>query len=282
MKWFKVIALLVICSLAVFSSALLAQSYNYEEMKMEEYTQLLTQWQERLNAAQTGIQEQDTKIADMQTQYDGLQSDVDGVWDEIFAALGKTRADNEAYVKELQQLRADASALLSMSPDEIYKRKEELQALKDRLEEMKKNNLSYLSDNEKVINEIESLLMQAEEKGKPAEPDTYSVVRGDYLWKIAGLQHIYADPYAWSRIYTSNTDQIKDPNLIYVNQIFRIPRDVGPNEHLVAKGEFLSKIAGYANVYGSPFQWQKLYEANKGFIEDPNLIYPYQTLKITR
>lgn len=282
MKWFKVIALLVIGFLAVFSSALLAQSYNYEEMKMEEYKALLTQWQERVNAAQAGIQEQDTKIADLQGKYDGLQADVDRTWDEIFAALGKTRADNEAYVKELQQLRADASALLSMSPDEIYKRKEELQALKDGLAEMKKNNLSYLSDNEKLINEIESLLMQAEEKGKPAEPDTYSVVRGDHLWKIAGLQHIYSDPYAWSRIYTSNTDQIKDPNLIYVNQIFRIPRDVGPNEHLVAKGEFLSKIAGYSNVYGSPFQWQKLYEANKGFIEDPNLIYPYQVLKINR
>jgi hypothetical protein len=282
MKWFKVIALLVIASIAVFSSALVAQSYNYEEMKMEEYNELLTQWQGRLDAAQKGIQDEDTKIASLQGQHDSLQTEVDGVWDEIFAALGKTREDNDAYVKELQQLRSDVSALLSMSPDEIYKRKDELTALKDRLEEMKTNNLSYLTENEKMINEIESLVMQAEEKGKPAEPDTYSVIRGDYLWKIAAMQDIYADPYAWSRIYTSNTDQIKDPNLIYPNQIFRIPRDVGPNEHLVVKGEFLSKIAGYANVYGSPFQWQKLYEANKGFIEDPNLIYPYQLLKISR
>jgi nucleoid-associated protein YgaU len=282
MKWFKVITLLVIGSLAVFSSALLAQSYNYEEMKMDEYNAELAKWQGRLDAAQTGIQQEDAKIADLQGQHDGLQTEIDGVWDEIFAALGKTRADNEAYVKELQQLRADASALLSMSPEEIYKRKAELQAMKDRLAEMQSNNLSYLSENEKVLNEIESLLMQAEEKGKPAVPDTYSVMRGDFLWKIASKQDIYADPYAWSRIYTSNTDQIKDPNLIYPNQIFRIPRDVGPNEHLVAKGEFLSKISGYTNVYGSPFQWQKLYEANKGFIEDPNLIYPYQVLKIAR
>lgn len=282
MKWVKVIALLVISSLAMFSSVLLAQSYNYEEMKMEEYTQVLTEWQGRLDKAQSGIQTEDAKIAELQGQYDDLQSQIDGTWDEIFAALGKTRADNEAYVKELQQLRADASALLSMSPEEIYKRKDELQGLKDHLAEMKSNNLSYLSDNEKLLNEIESIIMQAEEKGKPAEPDTYSVIRGDFLWKIAAKQEIYKDPYAWSRIYTSNTDQIKDPNLIFPNQIFRIPRDVGPNEHLVVRGEFLSKIAGYANVYGSPFQWQKLYEANKGIVEDPNMIYPYQVLKINR
>ena len=93
---------------------------------------------------------------------------------------------------------------------------------------------------------------------------------------------IYSDPYAWSRIYTSNRDQIKDPDLIFPAQIFQIPRDVGPNEHLVVRGEFLSKISGYSNVYGSPFKWQKLYEANKEVVTDPNVIYPYQVLSVPR
>ena len=84
------------------------------------------------------------------------------------------------------------------------------------------------------------------------------------------------------RIYTSNRDQIKDADLIFPNQVFSIPREVGLNEHLVAKGEFLSKIAGYSNVYGSSFKWQKLYEANKEIISDPNMIFPYTVLKITR
>jgi nucleoid-associated protein YgaU len=133
-----------------------------------------------------------------------------------------------------------------------------------------------------VLNGIESMIMQAEEKGKPAEPDTYTVMRGDFLWRIASNSEIYGDPYAWMRIYTSNKDLIKDPDLIYPAQIFRIPRDVGPNEHLVVKGEFLSKIAGYANIYGSPFRWQKIYEANKDVVADQNLIYPYQVLSIPR
>ena len=59
------------------------------------------------------------------------------------------------------------------------------------------------------------------------------------MQRIADKSDIYGDAYAWMRIYSSNTDQIKDPDMIHPDQIFRIPRDVGPNEHLVQKGEFL-------------------------------------------
>jgi len=264
------------------SSAVMAQSYNYEEMEMDEYNALLQEWQSRLDAAQKGIADEDAKIAELQGQLDETQGQVDATWDEIYAALGSSRAEDEQYKRDIQALRSDVSSLLSMSPDEIYRRKDELQSYKDRLAQMRENNLALLSDNMAALDNIDSMIMQAEEKGKPAQPDTYSVVGGDYLWKIASKGDIYGDPYAWSRIYTTNRDQIKDPNLIFPAQIFQIPRDVGPNEHLIVKGEFLSKISGYANVYGSPFKWQKLYEANKDVVTDPNVVYPYQVLQVPR
>ncbi len=280
MKLSKLI-LIAILTLVISGSAF-TQSFNYEEMEMEEYEALLADWQGRLDAAQVGINEEDNLMTNLQAQLDETQAQIDAEWGEIYAALNSSKAEDEEYNKELDALQGDASAFLSMSPDEIYSRKDELQALKDRLNGYKSNDLSFLSANETKLNNIESMILQAEEKGQPAEPDTYSVVRGDYLWKIANKPDIYNDPYAWSRIYTSNTDQIKDANLIYVNQVFRIPRDVGPNEHLVVKGEFLSKIAGYANVYGSPFKWQRLYDANKEIVADPNVIFPYQTLNVPR
>jgi nucleoid-associated protein YgaU len=277
------ILLYIVLALALSSfSMVMAQSYNYEEMEMDEYNALLQEWQSRLDAAQKGIAEEDAKISGLQTDLDGTQAQVDGVWDEIYAALGSSRAEDEQFKRDIQALRADVSALLSMSPEEIYKRKDELQAFKDKLAAMRANNLALLSDNMAALDSIESMILQAEEKGKPAVPDTYTVIRGDYLWKIAGKSDIYGDAYAWSRIYTSNRDMIKDPNLIFPKQIFQIPRSVGPNEHLVVKGEFLSKISGYSNVYGSPFKWQKLYEANKEVVTDPNIIYPYQVLQVPR
>ncbi len=282
MKITKILLYLVLALTVSSFSVVMAQSYNYEEMEMDEYNALLQEWQNRLDAAQKGIAEEDAKIAEAQGQLDETQAQVDAVWDEIYAALGSSRAEDEQFKRDIQALRSDVSSLLSMSPDEIYRRMDELQAYKDLLVQMRENNLALLSDNMAALDNIESMILQAEEKAKPVQPDTYTVVRGDYLWKIAAKGDIYGDPYAWSRVYTSNRDQIKDPNLIFPTQIFQIPRNIGPNEHLIIKGEFLSKIAGYANVYGSPFKWQKLYEANKDVVTDPNVVYPYQVLQVPR
>jgi nucleoid-associated protein YgaU len=55
-------------------------------------------------------------------------------------------------------------------------------------------------------------------------PDSYEVVRGDCLWNIAKKDYIYNDPFQWPRIYEANKDKIKDPDLIYPRQVFRIIR----------------------------------------------------------
>ncbi len=128
-----------------------------------------------------------------------------------------------------------------------------------------------------VLQRVENLIAQAEEKAKPAAAGRYEVNRGDYLWKIAKMPDIYGDPYAWIRIYTSNRDQIKNPDLIYPQQIFRVPRAAGPDEHWVSRGQNLAEIA---KSLGSPFTWQKIYDANKEVISDPNLIYPHMVLKL--
>ncbi len=55
-------------------------------------------------------------------------------------------------------------------------------------------------------------------------PKDYTVIKGDCLWNISGFEAIYADPVQWPRIFRANTDQIKDPDLIYPDQVFAIPR----------------------------------------------------------
>jgi len=58
--------------------------------------------------------------------------------------------------------------------------------------------------------------------GQTAQDDTYVVVAGDSLSKIAKRQ--YGDMNQWRRIYEANQDQIKDPDLIHPGQKLRIPR----------------------------------------------------------
>jgi nucleoid-associated protein YgaU len=50
---------------------------------------------------------------------------------------------------------------------------------------------------------------------------TYTVVAGDTLSKIA--KHEYGDASKWHRIYEANKDTIKNPDLIYPGQTFKIP-----------------------------------------------------------
>jgi nucleoid-associated protein YgaU len=55
----------------------------------------------------------------------------------------------------------------------------------------------------------------------PPAGRTYTVVKGDSLSKIA--KRFYGDAQKWRTIYEANKDSIKNPDLIYPGQTFRIP-----------------------------------------------------------
>jgi nucleoid-associated protein YgaU len=50
---------------------------------------------------------------------------------------------------------------------------------------------------------------------------TYTVAKGDSLSKIA--KRFYGNAGDWKKIYEANKDVIKNPDLIYPGQTFRIP-----------------------------------------------------------
>jgi nucleoid-associated protein YgaU len=52
----------------------------------------------------------------------------------------------------------------------------------------------------------------------------WKVKSGNWLWKIANSVAVYGDGSKWPRIYEANKDKINDPDLIYPNQVFVIPR----------------------------------------------------------
>ncbi|MBI2007119.1 MAG: LysM peptidoglycan-binding domain-containing protein [Candidatus Blackburnbacteria bacterium] len=58
--------------------------------------------------------------------------------------------------------------------------------------------------------------------GEPIQGNSYQVVTGDHLWGIA--VRAYGDGYQWVKIWRENKSQIKNPNLIYPAQEFKIPR----------------------------------------------------------
>ncbi|MCF7911712.1 MAG: LysM peptidoglycan-binding domain-containing protein [Candidatus Cloacimonetes bacterium] len=57
------------------------------------------------------------------------------------------------------------------------------------------------------------------------KPNTWKVYKGEFLWRIASYPEVYGNGAKWPLIYRANKDKIKDPDLIYPNQVFEIPRD---------------------------------------------------------
>lgn len=53
------------------------------------------------------------------------------------------------------------------------------------------------------------------------ELQTYTVKKGDTLWAISGAK--LSDPTQWPAIHKLNKDQIKNPDLIYPNQVIKLP-----------------------------------------------------------
>lgn len=271
---------LVLFILSFFVSSVLAQeySYDYKNMTMDQYKLELQKWQDTEAKAKADLDKENAKIEELKKQLSDLQNQTKQTWNDIYTMVGTDEAGFKAYMQDLNNLSNDVSALLSSSPDEIYRNLKELDGYEAKLNELKKDKRSLLTEAQNKIASIEGMIAQAKEKAKSANA-SYTVMRGDYLWKIAKKPEVYGDPFAWVRLWTANRNLIKDPNLIYPGQILTVHRVPGPNEYVVQRGEFLYKIAKEA--LGNPFKWQQIYEMNKSVIGDnPAVIYPHMVLQL--
>jgi nucleoid-associated protein YgaU len=273
----KLVFTIVLSLVLVLGASL---SFAQDKMTMEEYEKQLAEWQTRLDAADKGKADCGAANEALTSEIDAAQAETDKVWAEILESLGTDEDGVDAFRKELQALDAKADGLLALSAEELFQKRDEVEALCADLAAAKGNKISALTEMQDLIAVIEGKMSQIKSKLPKANYEEYTVVVGDYLWKISGNQ--YDDPTQWMKIYSVNTDQIDDPDLIYPDWVLKILKGgVFPDQYLVAKGDYLQKIAENPEVLGDPASWTKIYEKNKGIIgDDPNLIFPHTVLVV--
>lgn len=257
-----------------------------EKLKKEDWTNTVNTLNQQQAAHQRDIDSLNKAIKVTKEEGAKVDAESEAMWNEIYAAIGTDKAGVDAMKKQCSDIEARIGEQSKLSDEELSKKVAELEALKAEVEALKKDKRYALTEIYNKVNDLSSRCDQLISRGKnytPPKPrhDSYSVIAGDFLWRISGKKEVYADPFQWMKIYSSNRDQIRNPDLIYPAQTFVIPRAQEANEYWVQRGDNLKSIS--QSVYGSPSDWVKIYNANKSIIgEDSNTIYPHTILIIPK
>ena len=199
--------LIMVLSLLLFVSFnIIAQE---EEMTEEEWEAEMTRLKAEKQSLEQEISSLKADIDNLNSQQAGMKS-FEECMNELYALVGATKADVDNFRKAVNEL------------DGKIKRKEGPKADRQTdLTALKMNKISALPEFfDKVHNQMQRALDAWVEE--PQEI-MYTVVKGDHLWGIAKKKEHYGNGFAWPVIYKANRDQIKDPDLIYPKQVFKVP-----------------------------------------------------------
>lgn len=144
------------------------------------------------------------------------------------------------------------------------------------------NSFNYFDLIEASIPHVEPVLAES----PPPVNNTYTVVAGDTLGTIA-LNH-YGNYGNFSEIYKANLDAFKKSNNhLDAGMVLILPTEglLAPlstenvkQVYTVKAGDTLGEIA--KQMYGDSPQYMKIFEANKGRLVNPNMIYEGQKIII--
>ena len=294
MKKYIVLSLIVLLVLPAILSARVAYLSEDEYKKLMKKERLaywenlendLAELQQRKADAIADQEKDTTTIEELNAKKTTTDEEYQNVYDAIMTMMEVDKSEIPAIQRKISTYNRQINNWENLSDKELWKAKKNVRELIADYNEFRETNQSKIPDFRMEFSDLDNKIANLSNSLEAAKPkyyeDTYTIVKGDWLSKIASYNFIYDDMSKWPIIYRANRDNIKDPNLIYPDQVLKIPRGL-PYSWKVYKGECLWKIAGYPEVFDNPAQWPMIYRANKDQIKDPDLIYPNQVLEIPR
>lgn len=163
---------------------------------------------------------------------------------EAPALVGSAYGEAEAKVTEARQLFMDPCKYA-----EATATARDAARLADNAAQAAVAERKRLDEEERLRAEAERLRQEEEarrleeERLKNMLPPTYTVMKGDSLWSISGMEKIYKDSIYWPIIHDANGGLIADPDLIYPGQELTVPRGMQSSELDAKLHELWSKMA---------------------------------------
>ncbi len=222
----KTINLFSIVLLILFLSV--STIFAQEEMTREEWQNQMATYKVKQTELQAELIKLDADIEGLKTQITKLDADIMACEDALYTLLGVTRAEVEAFEKELTQMENRIAELQRMSDAELVNYKDELVKMDTRAKEMAKSKICMIPRYGDRINALQNkitALLNSIQKEKTYTVGTWSKDR-DCLWNIAKKKDIYANAWMWPKIWQGNRDKIKDPDLIKPKWVLKIPAGI--------------------------------------------------------
>jgi septal ring factor EnvC (AmiA/AmiB activator) len=211
--------------LLAFMSVVFLTSVVAQEMTKDQWQADMASFTQKRADLQAQVKKLTDDIANLKTQSDKLDADLKACEDALYALLGISKADLDAFEKELTDMERRVAELQRMSDAELINYKDELTKMKARLDEMAKSKIAFIpryGDRIKALQEKVAALMGSLQKEKTYTVGTWSRDR-DCLWNISKKKDIYNNAWMWPKIWQGNRDKIKDPDVIKPKWVLRIP-----------------------------------------------------------
>jgi nucleoid-associated protein YgaU len=221
--------LLFVCAAWLIAAPVLAQVVDPNkpdaELTKEEAQIRITEWQNKVNALKTKVSEIDNTISGLNTQMAQIQTDVTKCNEDLYALVGATDADVQNFRERLGRIESRVREMARMSDDQRRGMLKEIDSLEMSLNGMRREKIALLPEFYNKIIDIATQIRNL--RPGTGATGTYTVGTWaedrDCLWNISAKPEIYNDPMMWPKIWQANTDQIRNPDLIYPGQVLSIP-----------------------------------------------------------
>jgi hypothetical protein len=184
---------------------------------IKEWEQKVKDLQDRLNALNSAI---GTLNANLSTANTALQTSND----EIAQLLNATQRQIEEFGQRLGVLEGKTRSMKGMNDAQLAEKYEDVRAIENDLNKMRGEKIAlyppYFNRITELAREIRSLY-----RTKPTKDyvvGTWADDR-DCLWNIAGKAEIYNDALLWPKVWQSNTEIIRNPDVIFPGQRLTLP-----------------------------------------------------------
>ena len=220
----KIIFILLIGSIILLPIQVFTQVKPDIELTKEEAAAKITEWQAKVAELTTQLNNSDADLQKIKKELDNTIAQFKDCSQAFYKMIGITPQDMENFRQKLGLIEGRIREFQKLPNDVLADKQDEVKALNADLDSLRMNKIAIWPE---FFDKIVS--MAAEIKGLYREKSIKSYTVGtwaenrDCLWNIAGKMEIYGDPFQWPRIWTYNTEIIRNPDIIHPGQVLKLP-----------------------------------------------------------